>query len=113
MFATTLKFLSFQPRVNSNNLAPAPSTRDWEEITEVLRTDTSERLEVSPDKLTGKTVKILTSYRGGTLYTEGGLSIVRYEPKTCGVNEYSGWPIKGLVENVIVNRNWYADIEYM
>jgi hypothetical protein len=113
MFATTLKFLRFQPRVNSNSLAPAPSTRDWEEIAEALKTDATERLEVSPENLTGKTVKILTTYRGGIIYAEGGLSIVRYEPKTCGVNEYLGWPIKGLVENVIVNNNWYADIEYM
>lgn len=112
MSSTALKFLSFRPHPYPGGLWPAPSVKECEEIAEVLKGDTSERLQIDPAKLTEKTLKILTSYRGGSMYLEGGLSIHRYSPKTCCGNGYSGWPDPGLVEEVNIGE-WIAEVEFV
>jgi hypothetical protein len=110
--ANAIKFLSFKMHPSPSLLWPAPSIKDWTEIAEVLANDKSDHIDFDPDKLIGTTVKILTSYRASTLYTEGRLSIYRHAPKTVGGNEYSGWPSPGLVEEVTLG-DWIAEVEYI
>lgn len=109
--ATHVKFIAF-PRMSSGNLCPAPNVQESEVIYGILAQDTSPRLEVEPGKLINATLKILTGYRGGLLYLEGGVNIFRFEPKTEFGNGYTSPPTVGLIETVKVGE-WIAEVEYV
>jgi hypothetical protein len=105
-----VKFISFDSRA-TGMLEPAPSIMEEAAIYKALREDTTPRLEAEPETLLNKTVKIIADYRGGLLYTEGGLKIHRYAPSS-GFNQYAGAPIIGTTENVKVG-GWFAKIEFV
>ena len=109
--ATHVKFVSFL-RECGGNLCPAPNVQETEEIFSVLSKDTSPRLEIDSEKLVNVTLKILTGYRGGLLYLEGGLTIFRFEPKTVHGNGYTSHPAVGVIETVKVGE-WIAEVEYV
>ena len=106
-----VKFISFD-RQTECMLEPAPSAAEEKAIFEALAADKTPRLEVNPAILLNKTVKIITDYRGGLLYTEGGLKIHRYAPKSGFFNQYARAPIVGTTENVKVG-GWFAKIEFV
>jgi hypothetical protein len=110
--ATSVKFLSFRP-CTFGTLRPAPNVTDCEEISAALDADPSPRIVVSPDGLQDKKLNIITSYRSSLMWLEGGVGIYRHAPKTRGGSGYAGWPPAGLMEEVIVDDEWFADIEFV
>lgn len=110
--ATTIKFLSFRP-CTVGTLRPAPNVTDCEEISAALDADTSPRIESTPEGLQDKKLKILASYRSSLMWLEGGVGIYRHAPKTPGGGGYAGWPPVGHMEEVIVDDDWFAEVEFM
>ena len=110
--ATSVKFLSFRPGT-IGGLRPAPNVTDCEEISAALATDTTPRIDSTPDGLQDKNLKIITSHRSYLIWLEGDVTIYRYSPKTQGGSGYAGWPPKGLVEEVVVGEDWFAEVEFV
>jgi len=110
--ATSVKFLSFRP-CNVGLLRPAPSVMDYEEIHTALDADLSPRLEPTPTDLQDMELRILTSYRSSLIWLAGGVVIYRHAPKTRGGAGYAGWPPVGLMEEVIVEDDWFAKVEFV
>jgi hypothetical protein len=106
-----VKFLSFS-ECTLPYLMPAPSVRDCEEISEAMAADQTPRLELNPDALLNKELKVIATYRGCLMYLEGGQMIHRIDPKTVGGNGYAGWPSKGITETVRIG-GWRAEVEYV
>ena len=108
----SIKFVSFDMN-NAAGLAPAPSIAEEEAIREVLKGDMTPKLEWTPEALLNKELKILTDYRGGLLYTEGGLQVVRINvDRSLIFNQYTGFPEVGTRETVKIG-DWYATVEYV
>jgi len=107
----SVKFLSFHAS-HFGTLMPAPSVLEIEKINMAAMADPSPRLEVVPDNLVNKKLKIIADYRGGLMYLEGGLTIHRFDPKTGGVNGYTDWPIEGTIESVKIG-DWIAEVEFV
>ena len=107
----SVKFISFD-RQTECMLEPAPSIMEEHEIYEALKADTTPRLSIDPEKLLNKTVKIIADYRGGLLYTEGGLKIHRFAPKAGFCNQYTASPLLGTIEDVKVG-DWFAQVEFV
>jgi len=109
--ATSVKFLSFRP-LNIGNLRPTPNVTEWEAIRETLATDTTPRIEPTPEGLQDKELKVLANYRGWVLWLEGGVTITRCSPKTAGGHGCAGWPASGIKEEVLLN-DWAAEVEFV
>ena len=110
--ATSVKFLSFRP-CTVGTLRPAPNVTDCDEISAALNADTSPRLEPTPDGLQDKKLKIVTTYRSSLMWLEGAVGIYRHSPKTRGGHGYAGWPPVGLVEEVILDDDLFAEVEFV
>jgi len=110
--ATHVKFLSFRP-CTLGTLRPAPSVTDCEEMSAAIEADTSPREDPTPNGLQDKKLKIITSYRSSLMWLAGGVGIYRNAPNTRGGNGYAGWPPTGLVEEVIVDDDWFAEVEFV
>jgi hypothetical protein len=109
--ASSVKFLSFSPNT-FGGLCPAPNVTETADISAVVEADPTPRLEPCPEALQGKELKIITTYRSALLWLEGGVVIHRHAAKTVGANGYQGWPLKELVEEVIVG-DWIAEVEFV
>lgn len=93
--ATSVKIVSVSMTQYENSmLAPAPSCSDWDYMMNIIDADTTPAFENISDAV-GKTLKILTSYRGWTVYLAGGLSYIRVNPTTSGGNGYVSFPEYG------------------
>ena len=110
--ATHVKFISFRP-CTLGNLRPAPNVTESEAIREAVAADETPRIEGTPDALQNKVLKIITAYRSALLWLEGGVLIYRHTPKTAGGSGYAGWPTKDLIEEVVVDEDWIAEVEFM
>ena len=110
--ASSVKFLSFRP-CTIGNLRPAPNVTEAEEISAALDADPSPRIEPTPDGLQDKKLKIITSYRSSLMWLEGDVTIYRHSPNTNGGSGYAGWPPVGLMEEVIVGDDWFAQVEFV
>jgi len=93
--ATSVKILSVSMTQYENSmLGPAPNVTDWEYMMNIMEADTTPDFENLSDAV-GKPLKILTSYRGWTVYLAGGLSYIRTNPTTTGGNGYISLPKSG------------------
>ena len=110
--ATSVKFTSFHPCA-FGNLRPTPNVTEWEAIRTTLDTDTTPRIEPTPEDLQGKELKILSSYRSSVMWLEGGIVITRHDPKTDGGQGYAGWPPRGIKEEVLLEEDWIAEVEFV
>ena len=79
-------------------LAPAPSLRDWESIKEALDKDLTPKFKTISD-FVGKPLEILDTYRGHNLYLQGGVTVIRIDPKTPGGNGLVSLPNQKTVEH--------------
>lgn len=99
-----IRFVSLRPYCKAEpcGLEPAPSVRDWDEISESLEgvqpIDTWYNLQHGTHEIRG-------SYRGWTLYLYPNVRVRRIEPNTQGGNGYAGWPSPGMQEKVHVHVN--------
>ena len=97
-------------------LCPAPSVRDWEEIKEARDNDPTPDFKNISD-FVGKPLEILTTYRGWNLYLQGGVTVIRTDPKTHGGNGLVSLPDKKTVEpgRIIWNCEaaYECEIEYI
>lgn len=107
----SVKFLSFTQN-SFGNLMPAPSVSESNQIQFDMEADPTPHIDPTPDNLLNKELKIISDYRGGLLYLEGGVAIHRFDPKTEGVNGYTSWPIPGSTENVKVGE-WIGVVAYL
>jgi hypothetical protein len=93
--ATSVKILSVSMTQYENSmLAPAPNVTDWDYMKTIMDADTTPAFENLSDAM-GKPLKILTSYRGWTVYLAGGLSYIRVNPTSSGGNGYVSFPEYG------------------
>jgi len=97
-----MKFIVLSLRNPSSvppRLAPAPSARDAEHTSTILRNDQTPPItnlfEASP-------ITVLDDYRGHLLYCAGGVTVHRYNPQTTGGHGYAGAPSDGLEEDVFI-----------
>jgi hypothetical protein len=91
--------LSFKP-ITASPLAPAPSVRDVDYITEHLSHDTTPTIT---DLMAGP-IEVLADYRGVMLYCEGGVSVHRINPLTHGGNGMTSAPAINSDEEVIISH---------
>jgi len=105
--ATSVKILSVSMTQHENSmLAPAPNVTDWDYMKEMMEADTTPDFENLSDAV-GKPLKILTSYRGWTVYLAGGLSYIRINPTTNGGNGYVSFPEYG---KEMGRMNWKGSV---
>jgi hypothetical protein len=109
--ASSVKFLSFRPHT-FGGLRPAPNVTECDAISAAVAADPTPHLDTTPEALQGKELKIITTYRSALLWLEGGVVIYRHAAKTVGGNGYEGWPLKELVEEVIMG-DWIAEVEFV
>jgi|694.fasta_scaffold41016_2 hypothetical protein len=81
-------------------LAPAPSIRDYEYISERLRVDTT---SVVTDLMSGP-IEVLTDYRGVMLYCTGSVKVHRIAPPTLSVNGMISLPRENSDEEVVISH---------
>lgn len=82
-----------------NPLAPAPSVRDVDYISERLRSDEGPKVT---DLMAGP-IEVLADYRGSVLYCAGGVTVHRINPKTNGGNGMTSLPTQPIDEDVIIS----------
>ena len=82
-------------------LAPAPNVDETKYIQNVICSSSAP----SVTNLKAGPIEILTDYRGSVLYCAGGVTMYRIEPKSIGGNQYTGVPILGSDENVILTSD--------
>jgi len=85
---TAVKFISFERSATAGPLAPAPNVRETDEIYDALASDKTPPLDIDPDVLTNKTLKILIDHRGVLFYLQGGLRIYRLEPTRVRIGDW-------------------------
>lgn len=110
-----IKSCTMDPERDENMLAPAPSLRDWEWMTEFISADPTPEFESIGDFI-GKPLDILTTYRGWTLHLSGGVRVTRVNPQTVGGNGCVSLPTTACSEmgNMIWKGAVYSvDIEYV
>ena len=113
--ARAVQFLSITPMGPADpcGLEPAPSVRDWEEI--------SKGLEGAPDltnvdELREGTHTIRGDYRSWSMYLYPGVRISRDDPQTTGGHGFAGWPPIGMKEQETLRMNgqkYAAQIEFV
>ena len=94
-----LTVVSLEP-VAFNPLAPAPSVRDVDYITDRLNADDTPPIT---DLMAGP-IEVLADYRGHMLYCAGGVSVHRVNPLTHGGNGMTSLPAKNSDEEVIISH---------
>ena len=113
--ATYAKIVSVTMTQHENSmLGPAPNVTDWEYMKSEIDADTTPAFENISDAM-GMPLKILTSYRGWTVYLQGGISYIRTNPTTTGGNGYISLPKSG---KEMGRMHWkgsvyHVEVEYM
>jgi hypothetical protein len=113
--ATYAKIVSVTMTQYENSmLGPAPNVTDWDYMKNEIDADTTPAFENLSDAM-GMPLKILTSYRGWTVYLQGGISYIRTNPTTTGGNGYVSLPKSG---KEMGRMHWkgsvyHVEVEYM
>ena len=101
---SSIRFVSLRPycKAEPSGLEPAPSVKDWDDISEGLKgvqpIDAWYNLQHGEHGIRG-------SYRGWSLYLYPNVRVRRVDPKTEGGHGYAGATYKGLVEKVHVHMD--------